>query len=72
MTGTGRVGGKERGCPVFDEEEEESTTPSPSSSPSSVLLPRDVLVVRVLNLFYSFLSHFASLACDVVLRKKKV
>ena len=68
MTGTGRVGGKERGCPVFDEEEEESTTPSPSS----VLLPRDVLVVRVLNLFYSFLSHFASLACDVVLRKKKV
>ena len=57
---------------MFDEEEEESTTPSPSSSPSSVLLPRDVLVVRVLNLFYSFLSHFASLACDVVLRKKKV
>ena len=60
MTGTGRVGGKERGCPVFDEEEEESDHSSPSSSPSSVLLPRDVLVVRVLNLFYS-LSHFASL-----------
>ena len=56
MTGTGRVGGKERGCPVFDEEEEESTTTS------SVLLPRDVLVVRswiffILFCHTSHLSH---------------